>query len=394
MKTSWKFLALAAALGFTLGTRSLANAPKINEGSSAAGWNSGQLPTPAVIPSQIYGLAGEPCRVRFDALVYAPISGSVLFDVEGGPGGQNNDALVWHPHEKRPGGAFQIGIYSGVDFKKLEELSSEFIYCNPLAVKQSGSLRWLAIGDSLTAPGFYVGQTVGKLGQILPQITLVSVGTANPPENSKYAALHHEGRGGWTWARYLTAFNHAAGSKGSAASPFVFGPKGADDFDFTRYVRENLAGKAPDIITIFLGINDIFGASPGITQEKIDDIMKTAQSMVNKIRLAAPETIIGLIPPPASSDQRAFAVNYQNGVTEWQYRRALQLYRAALLQTFDGRRDEGIYIVPGYLAFDAATAFPSPPNALHPKEEGFIPISLELSAWMTHLLETQTVIAK
>jgi len=359
----------------------------------AAELPTGALPTPVALPKQVYGLDGEACLVRFDAIINAPIKRSLLFDVESGPGAQSSEALVWRPSEKKPGGPFRIGIYSGANFEKLAELSSEFVYCNPKAVRQSGKIRWLAIGDSLTAPGFYIGQTVERLAKILPQVSVIPVGSALPPKDSKYAAIHHEGRGGWHWQRYLEGFNVKT-DKGVVSSPFVFGPRGRDDFDFARYLREKLGGETPEIITIFLGANDIFGASPTITPEKIGEIMERAKTMTAKIQAAAPDSIIGIIPPPSCSSQSGFAENYGNGVTEWQYRRALQLYNAALLQTFDNRQNEHIYIVPGYLGFDPANSFPSPPNALHPKEAGFTPVSLEIGAWIVHLLSTKAVTPK
>lgn len=354
------------------------------------------LPTPVALPSKVYGLAGEDCRVRFDTLVYAPVKESILFDVESGPGAQSNGALVWFPSEKSPGGPFKIGIYSGGNFRKLAEASSEFVFGNPKAVTQAGKVRWLPIGDSLTGPGFYVAQTIEKLGKALPLVTLLPVGSVKMAPDSKYPGLHHEGRGGWHWQRFLEGYNIRLSDTGRVvSSPFVFGPRGRDDFDFARYLREKLGGETPEIITILLGANDVFGASPAITPEKVEEIMERARAMVGKIQTAVPDSVIGILTMLPPSDQTAFGANYQNGTAQWQYRRASQLYNEALVKNFDGRQGERIYVVPITLAFDAATAYPKdPPNALHPNEQGFAPVSLELAAWMTHLLETKAVTTK
>lgn len=345
------------------------------------------LPTPSILPQRIYALDGKPCAIRFDTLVFAPVKGSLLYDVESGPGAQYNDRLAWNP-KANEAGPFKIGIYSGQDFHKLGEVAGEFVHCDPEAVKTSGEIRWLAIGDSHTQPGHYLAQTVEMLRQTLPRITLVTVGTQQPKD---YDFIRHEGRGGWSWPRYLEAFP----PKSQFQSPFVFGPNGSEDFDFGRYLRESLGGKAPEIITILLGGNDVYPISADFTPAKIDEILHHARTMVQKIRAAAPDSVIGIIPSPLPSEQNGFGANYGNGVTEWQYRRALQYYIAGLLREFDGRWNEQIYIVPGYLGFDPATAFPGAPgpsqNALHPTADGFKPISLSISAWIVHLLSKGTI---
>jgi lysophospholipase L1-like esterase len=214
------------------------------------------------------------------------------------------------------------------------------------------------------------------------------------PQDSKYPGLHHKGRGGWHWQLYLEGYNVQT-DKGAVSSPFVFGPRGRDNFDFARYIREKLGGETPEIITILLGANDVYGSAPLMTPEKIGEIIERARTIVGKIRAAAPESVIGVLTMLPCSDQTAFGKNYQNCTTEWQYRRAAQLYNAALIKNFDGRQNERIYLVPVNLGFETSNAFPTnPPNALHFKEEGYAPITLEIGAWITHLLETKAVTAK
>lgn len=343
------------------------------------------LPTPVALPQKIYGLEGNPCIIRFDALVYAPIKGSVLCDVQSRAGAQYNETFLWHPKEKGSGESLKIALYSGRDFRRLGEAESELVFCDPRAVTDKSTIHWLAIGDSLTVGGHYISQTLEVLNKVLPGVKIATVGTQQPKDND---AIHHEGRGGWSWVRYLEADR----SKSQWQSPFVFGPNGAESFDFARFIREQLGGKAPEVVTIFLGANDVYGISADFSVEKVAEIIGRAKTMVAKIREAAPESMIGIIPPPPPSDQDGFGVNYQNGVTEWQYRRAMQHYVAGLLKAFDGREKEKIYIVPGYLAFNPATAYPMAggraQNALHPTAEGYKPISQSLGAWFVHLLST------
>lgn len=326
--------------------------------------------------------------IRFDSVVYSPIAGALLFNVEGGAGAQYDDYFLWHPKKAEGGKMVDVQIYSGTDFRLLRELQTELIFSDPSTITARGNVRWLAIGDSLTVPGSYIEQTLQVLSKEVPSIQVSAVGTKFPEGKEQF---RHEGRGGWTWKRYFQEFS----SNPATSSPFVFGANKENSFDFSRYLREQHSGRAPEIITIFLGANDVYGTAAKFDQGRITESLNAAAAMVEKIRKDAPESVIGIIPPPPPSEQNGFGVNYQNGVTEWQYRRAMQYYIAGLLERFDGRWDERIYVVPGYLAFNAATAYPMASgraqNALHPQADGFKPISNALSSWMVHLLSSGAV---
>jgi lysophospholipase L1-like esterase len=355
---------------------------------SAAGQQREELPTSPTLPKRVYGMSGTPCVIRFDSVVYSPITGAILFNVEGAAGAQYNDYFLWHPKKKEDGKAVNMQIHSGANFGLLKELQIELIFSDQSTIAAQGNIRWLAIGDSLTVPAFYIEQTLQILKKDVPSVQVNAAGTKHPEGKEE---LKHEGRGGWTWKRYFQEFS----SNPATSSPFVFKSDKGNNFDFSRYLREHHSGRPPEIITIFLGANDVYGTAAKFDRERMTESLNTAVAMVEKIRKDAPESAIGIIPPPPPSEQNGFGVNYQNGVTEWQYRRAMQYYIAGLLERFDGRWNERIYIVPGYLGFNAATAYPMASgraqNALHPQADGFKPMSAALSAWMVHLLSSGAV---
>lgn len=344
------------------------------------------LPTPAVLPLRIYGLVGRPLEIRFADLVYAPVEGSLLFDVETGPGVQGNTSLLWTPEATTKPHPLTIGVFSGQDFRPLANLRTELWTADPGSVKPSGTLRWLAIGDSLTAGGNYIRATIGVLKENFPEIDLETLGT-QPPDPAS-GALRHEGRGGWTWQRFLEP-----DTSRTYHSPFIFGAPEAESFDFRAYLQEQKS--EPSIITIFLGVNDVFSIAKDFSPEKMTAILQRAKTMVAKIREAAPQSVIGLILPPPPSEQNGFGKNYGTGVTAWQYRRARQYYLARILQEFDGRWGELIYVVPANLAFDPETSYPlsegKAQNALHPKAKGYEVIGDSLAAWIVHLLTEKVI---
>lgn len=348
---------------------------------------SEEIPVPLTLPKRIYITEGEG-TVRFANFAWHPLRGAWLFDVERGPGAQYDSYFLWQVKEDFVSPQIlRIGIYSALDFQKITQVSTEMWKADPAQVTRTGELRWLAIGDSLTAGGQYIRQTLEKLKTQLPGITVKTVGTQ--PSKASPQGIRHEGQGGWSWERYLEAYT----PKMRWQSPFVFGSGDAMKFDFGRYLKEHHGGIAPDVITLFLGANDVYGISADFSQEKVDILIERAQRMVAGVREDAPNAVIGIIPPPPPSEQHGFGTNYRSGVTEWQYRRAMQSYIAGLLQAFDGRWEEGVYIVPGYLSLDPETAYPSREgravNALHPKVEGYEAISEALSAWFIYVLSVE-----
>lgn len=352
----------------------------------ATGALATELPTPAVFPSRIYGLAGTPLEIRFANLVYAPVEGSLLFDVETGPGKQGNVSLLWIPEAGSKPQPVSIGIFSGRSFQKMDELRGELWSTALRDGKFSGTLQWLAIGDSLTAGGKYLNSTISILKERLPDVELRTIGTQ--PTNAAPGVPRHEGRGGWTWQRFFDS-----DASGTYHSPFVVGSPEAGVFDFQAYLRQQKA--EPDFITIFLGVNDVFQIAASFSPEKITAIGEKAKSMVAKIREAAPGCPIGLILPPPPSEQNGFGANYGTGVTEWQYRRARQFYLAEILGEFDGRWAEGIHIIPAHLGFDPETSYPRSQgiaqNALHPNAQGYEAVGTCLAAWIGHLLDQKVI---
>lgn len=350
--------------------------------------NEALLPTPPTLAQRVYAVEGTPSIIRFNNVIYAPVENSLLFNVESPVGAQYDGYYLWHPKKEEQSKPFTLNIHSGTDFSLLAELKSELVVSSVDANTSGTTIRWIAIGDSLTAPGFYIDGTLKTLEKLMPGVQVEPVGTT---EGKGKPGIRHEGRGGWTWKRYLQ--EHTGNPQ--RISPFVFVENGQNVFDFTRYLREQHSGKAPEVITIFLGANDVFGPSAQFDQGRVREALAAAVSMVEQIRKAAPDAAIGILPPPPPSIQSGFGQNYRNGVTEWQYRRMMQFYIAELLNEFDGRWDEKIYIVPGYLAFDHTTAYPMASqraqNALHPTEAGFKAISDSLSAWFVYLVSSGAV---
>lgn len=353
------------------------------------------VPTPFVLPNEAYATVGSQFSIVTDNLIYSPVTNLVLFNERSGPGAQFNEAITWMPRKEDIGShRIVIDVNSGIDFSLLAESSINVFVTDPSAITSRGKIRWLAIGDSLSLTGWYISKVATLFKNTLPSVEIEPIGTQHPPGTT--GPISHEARGGWTWRKYLTAYSLTPDDKATPCSPFVYGANLENDFDFKRYVSERCGGNPPNIVTISLGPNDVFGISEDFSEEKVAEIIGFASKLVEKIRSASPNTVVGIIPPNPPSDQDGFGANYGGGVTAWQYRRALQAYIAQLQKKFEKREGERIYYVPCHLAFHSAEVYPKgsdgrTSNALHYLNGGYDTVGVELFSWFAYLLTVKAV---
>lgn len=133
-----------------------------------------------------------------------------------------------------------------------------------------------------------------------------SKGTDNPSLNGSLSKISGNGD-------TLIPFKNSAMT---AANPF-WNLK-TQQLDFKKYLNDRgYIIKADDLITVHLGINDVFLE---VSESKLDSIKVDFDKMINEFRSVIPQINIGLcitIPPSISQD--AFAVNYASGQTLKRY---------------------------------------------------------------------------
>ena len=217
----------------------------------------------------------------------------------------------------------------------------------------------LAIGDSVTRGSRYTRRLYKLCGQPgNPKLKLI--GTRGPKSEKKN---RHEGLSGWTATSFATRYRNGVrhtGDRSKDGSPFVY--KGADGklkVDFVAYCRDVNQGKAPDFITIFLGINDVFSSNDAKLKGRIDGMFKYYDILIAAFHEKSKETKIGvvLVPPPSAS-QDAFGANYACGQTRWQYVRNQHTLVERMLRHYGGRQKENIFIVPTTVNIDCAAGYP------------------------------------
>lgn len=260
-------------------------------------------------------------------------------------------------------------------------------------------LRLLIIGDSLTAATMYPSE----IGRLL-----------NAPDNPKWTMIAsrklpattvpgvtHEGYGGWKWIDFLSKFDPkppevAAGPMARrTTSPFLFADtSGRPQLDIPRYFREFGGGRAPDVITFLLGINDCFGASPDdlkLMRAKIDEVLGNAERLLAEFRKAAPKAVfaVGLTTPPNAREE-GFEANYKGRYHRWGWKRIQHRLVERMLERFGGREKDGIHLVATELNVDPVDGYPNN-NGVHPNAFGYSQIGASFYSWIKAWMESAPV---
>lgn len=352
-------------------------------------------PCRLLLPPMIYAAPGREANLYFDNVVLAPKGRTYLFDVNCGKGRQQEERWTWTPTEKDSGDyALTLEVRDLDD--KIVAQGKTVVRVARADAGQGQPLSVLVIGDSLTGASVYTDELL-KLFAAPGNATLKLVGTHKPAGTVEGNV--HEGYGGWTFSRFMTQYVATPQEKPNmGSSPFVFLQDGKPVFDFPRYVREKLGGNVPDVITVMLGTNDVFGAKDENLEEVTTTILDNAEKLLAGIRSGAPNAKIGLIPTvPPSASQDAFGANYAANQTRWQYRKNQHRLAERLMGRFGNREAEKLFIVPAYINLDCVNNYPqleAPVNArttqknvranngVHPAAEGYRQIADSIYGWL------------
>lgn len=120
----------------------------------------------------------------------------------------------------------------------------------------------LVVGDSLTNATVYPTRLF-ELTQGEKNPRLKMIGSNGPNRKPQKNGVAHEGWGGWAWKTFITKtapYAKKDPKPWDVPSRFLVVKDGKGKLDFQAYLDQYNDGKAPDFITVQLGVNDIFGA--------------------------------------------------------------------------------------------------------------------------------------
>ena len=195
-----------------------------------------------------------------------------------------------------------------------------------------------------------------------------------------------------------------------ARSPFLAKKDGKVVFDLQGYFNRLNNGKAPDIITFQLGVNDVFSATDATVEKRVADILNNMDKLLAEMRKAAPNAVFGVgLTTAGAFSQDAFGKNYASRHSRWQYKKNQHRLVEAMMQKFAKSNPYNVQIVPVYLNLDCENNFPIanvPINAgnkrkinrlnngVHPAADGYRQIGDTFYCWMKSVLAQQSAVKK
>lgn len=356
------------------------------------------------LPPVLYAVVGEEINVYFDNVALMLNPANFAFDVTCPKGRQHAERWTLTAAEADIGRhPFLLEVLN--ERNELVARDRAELVVVPANARTDEAIHVLLIGDSLTHASIYSQHLLDLCSRPgNPRLTLVgSHGSGGVPGVNR-----HEGYGGWTAQRFATHFTETArtGDYKLRGSPFLYvADNGEKRLDFARYCREVNEGRLPDIVTIFLGPNDVFSLKDETIDEGVERMLTHYDSLIRMVRDTSPTTLLAvMLPVPPAASQDAFGANYTTGQTRWQYRRNQHRLVEQMLERYARREKDGIHIIPTQTNLDCLRNYPAGSetanartdqkvtrqnNGVHPATSGYHQIGDSLYAWLKAQTRTE-----
>jgi lysophospholipase L1-like esterase len=354
-----------------------------------------------ILPRTIYAVAGVETNIYFDDVILTPNVKDYVFDILCAKGLLFEDRWAYTPAAGETGD-FPLTLEVRDKTNAVVAHGHSTIRVKAATNAAGKPVTLLAVGDSLTQASLYTQYLLELAGGTNgPALRLI--GSRGPDNGPAHGPNRHEGYSGWTAEAFVTRNGPLSRSgyfKGEeTGSPFVYIEDGRQKLDFDKYCAEFNDHHAPDFVTFALGTNDIFRGTDETIDPLIDKILGYFDQLVDMVHTFNPSTKIGIllvIPPSSSQDGFRHYVETQRQ-TRWQYRRNQHRLVERMIQHYDGRENENIYLVPTYLAIDDAHDFVLRPSewgaenpeqvnrvidGIHPSPVGYRHMGATIYAWM------------
>ncbi len=363
-------------------------------------------PVRLVLPPVIYAIPELECNVYFDNVILTLNSKNYAFDVTSPVGLQFQERWAFTPSAEDIG-EYPITIDVRDEFNTLVAHGHSTIRVADTQLPAADPATLLMVGASFTQYSIYPRHVLNlSRNGLKPGLVLVgSRGVGNMPPTDD---LRHEGYSGWTAEAFAVLAGPLARSgyqqRGATGSPFVYESEdGSRVLDFGRYSTELNGGKGPDLVTIQVGTNDVFGANDDTIDQTIDEMFVHYNAVIESIHKFRRDTRVGvqMVTPPSISQDGFRNYTGAGKQTRWQFRRNQHRLMERMVRDFSNRVDEHIYLVPTYLNLDTAHHFPtwSPQinarfeqtmsrvnNGTHPSEPGYQQIGDTIYCWIVNML--------
>jgi lysophospholipase L1-like esterase len=325
-----------------------------------------------LLPADIYCNPYADVSMYYINVTQNPGAGPYRFRITGCPGKKYQDRYTF-TIDKRSSKDFRLHVKVSDQKSPMKLKMHSTVHYTKVKKAPADTVNILIVGNSLTARGVYPAKVQSYLRDSVG-FPVKFLGT------KKSNGGIHEGYGGKTWKWF--------GHHGD--SPFVFRTADNDSIlDFHRYFSEVVHAE-PDIVVIFLGINDCFRAdttSVAAIDQTIDKMLSEATFFLNKLIEYRPGLQIGIcLTPPANDRTEAFRHNYGDKYTRSGWKKIQRRLVERYITFFDGHFQSNCSLIPVEINIDTYTGYPDD-NAVHPNVYGYHQIAASIFSWIYYRLD-------
>ena len=361
-----------------------------------------------ILPEKIYAVPGIETNIYYANIFRTinPANYSFEFLCKKG----NNDAKRWHfTPKKGEEGTYDVTLRVWDDDGVVAEAKSQLIV-TPADAGKDKNLSIMIVGSSCISMFHAYPTHIYNLFKTPGNPKLTMIGENGPRDkDKKLGEIRHEGYGGWSYHTFITKGRVRGKSANMRESPF-WNFK-TQKLDFAEYFKKNTNGKAPDLVTVSLGGNDMFRAQDATMKEHVAGVKKNMITFFTALRKVAPDAKVAIVLIDYSAtSQDAFGYNYGSTQTRWQFKKnyaafikmvqalvkekpELKLELVLLNGAVDNENNGHIYRMNAN-ARNKATKVLFQANALHPKPHGYQQGADAFYCWMKYMLHRDEQAAK
>lgn len=310
-----------------------------------------------IAPPEIYAVVGVSSNIFFaNMLKEADPYSLVQWDVTGLAGSQLYDRWTFTPIDVTKNGA---ALTISTNNLSGRQVNAKTLTCKVASASAHGNVNLLWVGDS-TSPATLMGY-LAAYDTSDTNIGITFVGTQNSPNFNE------------SWPGKTLSWIYT-----NASSPFVK----SGVFNFDQYLKDNSL-VTPDLITLQLGINDVFGTANEAAAVAIAaSNIAIFEGMISQFRTknTGVKVFINLVSMP--SDQDKFGTDYGNK-SLWAYKRKVQIYNEAVL---NHTWPHYVTIIAPMLNINPSTGMI---NGVHPNNAGYQAIADAAYAAIKNKIPTQ-----
>jgi lysophospholipase L1-like esterase len=192
-----------------------------------------------------------------------------------------------------------------------------------------------------------------------------------------------EAYGGWTWGAFMSIWK--PGDNYGSKTKFMKMVNGQLEFAIQEYLDKYNGGKAPDIVILYLGCNDIATARMNDLERLTERSMSNRDRFLAALQKAMPNTLFGIaLLAPANSRPEAFERNYKGMIPKQQYDYNQFSYIRRMQK--DLQNSKNVSLIPFYVGVDDVEDYPQF-NAVHPHAVGQKRLALMLEMWFKNVIQ-------